>query len=963
MERELNEDDDECGKEDYSLSECGCCEGIEKSTPATIRNPPGLSSIDYRVGTHSQFKNSMIVSLGQQQNQSAALQNLTTREDNDAAIALFDSWAVIADILTFYQERIANEGFLGTATERRSVLELARTVGYELRPGVAASTFLAFTVDPAAVEKKKTILINAGTKVQSLPGAGETPQVFETMEEIEASAEWNQLKPRLTQRQNISPETYKIHFKGRKTLLKPGDLLMVVQGQGQQQQQQQQQAIPKFLKLVNRVEEDAELDQTIVHVTDPQQRKQQKTKVQTLFVSDFATTNVRFSAIPRKLDLTRIRMSELKQLASYKWTETDFNILGANYDTSASEYADFMNENAEQSQSPANGDTVRVYTFRIRAGIFGNNAPRHDTLPLDSLIKSSYEDDADGERDVSEVAAVSPSSPTTASQTVYLDNNYPSITPSSDTVDSWLLLQSPDVTDGKSHAYQIKDVREETRSKFLVTFKSTGLEISNPNNEDLSGFKVRNTTVFAKSELLELAEVPITQPIADCKTVTLDHALVNRPKKGKLVSISGEIVDTEGNSLGIQRSEIATIDYSELDGVYTALTFTDNLKNRYKRDSFELNANVSRATHGETKGEVVIGGGDPSQSSNQEFTLKESPLTYILASTPTGVASTLEVRVDGILWHEAPSMLSLRADERGYLVRNDEGGQAKIIFGDGIHGLRPASGMENIKAKYRIGLGEVGLVKPGQLSLLMSKPLGVRGVTNPIAPTGAADPENLNSARKNSVLPVLTMERIVSVEDVERFALGFAGVGKSVATLIWDGDKKIIRLTIASAQGDVVEPQSDLHIKLVHSINKHKDPSIRVQIDRFDKKLFNIEASVAVEKDREHKDVFEAIRQTLLTRFSFNAMQFNQPVTLSQVVTTIQSVAGVAAVDVDGLFTINQNAKQKPVLNNNINNKLNSVVPEVLEFRSADNSTIRPAPHDWMITLNSDGLVLREMQL
>jgi hypothetical protein len=120
---------------------------------------------------------------------------------------------------------------------------------------------------------------------------------------------------------------------------------------------------------------------------------------------------------------------------------------------------------------------------------------------------------------------------------------------------------------------------------------------------------------------------------------------------------------------------------------------------------------------------------------------------------------------------------------------------------------------------------------------------------------------------------------------------------------------------------------------------------------------------VAVEKDREHKDVFEAIRQTLLTRFSFDAMQFNQPVTLSQVVTTIQSVAGVAAVDVDGLFTINQNAKQKPVLNNNINNKLNSVVPEVLEFRSADNSTIRPAPHDWMITLNSDGLVLREMQL
>jgi hypothetical protein len=174
-----------------------------------------------------------------------------------------------------------------------------------------------------------------------------------------------------------------------------------------------------------------------------------------------------------------------------------------------------------------------------------------------------------------------------------------------------------------------------------MAFKTTGLGLSNPNNESLARFKVRDTTAFAKSEWLELADVPITQPIADCKTITLDHALVNRPSKGKLVSLSGEIVDTDGVSMGIKRSEIATIDYSELDGIYTSLTFTDNLRNRYKRDSLVLNANVSSATHGETK-EVILGGGDPSES-NQEFRLKESPLTYILAPTSTGVASTLEV--------------------------------------------------------------------------------------------------------------------------------------------------------------------------------------------------------------------------------------------------------------------------------------------------------------------------------
>ena len=55
--------------------------------------------------------------------------------DDDLAIALLDAWATVADVLTFYQERIANEGFLRTATERRSVLELARAIGYELEPG------------------------------------------------------------------------------------------------------------------------------------------------------------------------------------------------------------------------------------------------------------------------------------------------------------------------------------------------------------------------------------------------------------------------------------------------------------------------------------------------------------------------------------------------------------------------------------------------------------------------------------------------------------------------------------------------------------------------------------------------------------------------------------------------------------------------------------------------------------
>src|SRR2546426_6379432 len=130
-----------------NLNDCGCCEGVSGETPAEVVNRPGLSAIAYRVGTHSQFKETMLARLSGSGDR--ALAGLTTRDDDDFSIALLDAWATIDDVLTFYQERIANEAYLRTATERLSVLELARLIDYQLRPGVAASTYLAFALEEA----------------------------------------------------------------------------------------------------------------------------------------------------------------------------------------------------------------------------------------------------------------------------------------------------------------------------------------------------------------------------------------------------------------------------------------------------------------------------------------------------------------------------------------------------------------------------------------------------------------------------------------------------------------------------------------------------------------------------------------------------------------------------------------------------------------------------------------------
>ena len=62
-------------------------------------------------------------------------------------IGLIDAFACAADVLTFYQERIANESYLRTAVERVSLQEMGKLIGYRLRPGVAAETWLAFALE------------------------------------------------------------------------------------------------------------------------------------------------------------------------------------------------------------------------------------------------------------------------------------------------------------------------------------------------------------------------------------------------------------------------------------------------------------------------------------------------------------------------------------------------------------------------------------------------------------------------------------------------------------------------------------------------------------------------------------------------------------------------------------------------------------------------------------------------
>jgi predicted phage baseplate assembly protein len=781
------------------LDECGCCEGLEVGTPGEVYNRPGLSAIAYRIGTHARFKQSMLARLSN--SRLPSLRDLNTREDDDFAVALLDAWATVADALTFYSERIANESYLRTATERVSLLHLARLIGYELRPGVAASAHLAFELEdtPDVPSVPRVVNIAKGTKVQSLPGQDELPQTFETTEEIEARPEWNELRPRQTEAKKPDEDDTEVYLKGVMTGLSPGD--------------------------------------TILLVGDERERNPGSERW------DFRTLQTVTPYPPETGD------EEGYTLVTWE--------TGLGHDNPL--------------VTPA--DNPKILTFRQRAALFGHNAPDWRTMP--DSVKQAY--DAAYHPDRRRTQWPDFEIGTTEERIIDLDVVYPGVLPG-----SWLVLARP----GYNELYRVQSASASSRTDFTLTAKTTRIELDT--REHLNFFGLRNTVVYAQSEPLEIAEYPLTEAIQE------DEVLLNRQVNGLAEGRTLIFAGQDAQS-GEQRSEPATLLKIGLEDGLTRLRLTQDLAYTYRRDTLKIYANVAHATHGETRQEV-LGSGDAS-TAFQRFVLRESPLTHISAPTPSGTESTLEVRVGDIEWHEVPDLYGHNPDERIFVTRMDEEGKTTVQFGDGRTGARLPTGGENVRATCRKGIGISGLVRPEHLSLLITPVLGVRGGNNPLAASGADDPEPQDEARRNAPLTVLTMDRVVSLRDYEDFARAYAGIAKALATWIWTGETREVFVTVAGPAGRPVG--DDLLENLVKAMRAAGDRRLPLRVEGYEPAHFGMAAKIETDPDHIPERVKAAVTAALQEQFGFEARSFGQGVALSEVVAVVQSVPGVVMVDVE----------------------------------------------------------------
>lgn len=187
---------------------CGCGRGghdERRAAPGTPHNPPGRTALDYRVGDYGSFLAAMLDRLASPAY--PALRGLTVRTPDDPAIGLLDAWAVLGDLLTFHSERIADEGYLRTAHDHRSLVLLGRLVGHVPRPGVAADTHLAYTLDRDPRAEDVVVTIPRGAISHSVPAASdEESRTFETSEDLTARWAWNELAVRRRRPALIGPD-------------------------------------------------------------------------------------------------------------------------------------------------------------------------------------------------------------------------------------------------------------------------------------------------------------------------------------------------------------------------------------------------------------------------------------------------------------------------------------------------------------------------------------------------------------------------------------------------------------------------------------------------------------------------------------------------------------------------------------------------------------------------------------
>ena len=810
-----------------------------------VDNPPGRAELRWRVGVHADALARMRAALTAPE-LPTAIRALARHDTGEPAIALLDAWALVGDVVSFYTERIADEGFLRTATERTSLRELARTLGHELRPGVAAQAELVFLVEDAPGAPGRA-LVPRGTPVQTVPGAGQMPQVFETSAELDARAEWNTIGagPGVPQHAPAGPDD-PVWLAGTGFGLRVGDPVLVGDDAGG----------PRTLHTV------------VELVEQPPDRP--------------------------GWTLLRVRPRGTEPAGPTPGGPTP---AGPKPGPTPAGAAPAGPTRAGPAATPAR---LTLDAVGGRAYLFGWNAPDPALLHRPGTDQPGTDQpgtDQPGTDKPGVVPATWPGFGILEGGFLELDGDHPEVLPG-----TWLALEDMATDRTGAAVTRVAITRAATvlagaAARYALAGRVTRV-VPEGSTAAIAGFDRRGTVVHIAGRSLPAGTAPHTAAVAGA---TLTLAAVTPLPRGRLVVVAGwppgqspPVTAPGAAAPDPPHVEAARVASATLDPAAGALrvVLESPLRHEYDPASLRVHANVAPATHGESVRQV-LGSGD-GRSGFVRFPLRRGPLTHLRATTASGVRSSLEVRVDGVVWSQVESLADASGDDRVVAVREEEDGTATVVFGDGVHGARVPSGIENVTADYRVGMGAEGAAEVGQLSMLVRRPFGIRSVFNPAVATDWARRETVDQARATAPTRVRTLDRIVSVADHGDVARGFAGVGAATVGPVWNGQHHVVTVTVLGIEQAAVS--GELLADLRAALDALRDPSTPREVLAATLRPFGTRVGLRVDPAFREADVVDAVRARLVAEFGAGRWGIATPVTAAHVLVAACSVPGVRAV-------------------------------------------------------------------
>ncbi len=887
-----------------------------------------------------------------------AMEALYGRNPDDLLWQLTRGYARSTHVLAESLDAIANEGWIGTATQWENLRRLTAMLDYAPHPPASAFTELAVDYKPGAVGK-----LTAGFQVKHTPPGGGKPVIFETLADLDGDAALNELRPRDWDRNPVKLSGAKLTVAGRLDKLKSGEPVIL-----------EDERDSRHLQAHLIVGVDTGASTTTLHLSPPVSRNDGFLRGYTRFhllpkerlrAIDPRTTGAHIGRSLRIAgsleglragDIVAIGRPDAKPI--YRRIKAvqgehlvfhdplgEVDLANATIMTPISVPIAHLGGNkrgieAPDIEPPHEGWKLRTLYVagdwswlagRWLADIRHAGNPVREYLPMYECFNADYfAPSGDGAHPLAGYTAVTltwsdDEDRTEDGQALGLENPQALLVapraPGPWRPDTFLQksdegrLSEPLVVE-QPKKLAPGDLAVVARGGCLAWARlrhvSVDAENSQARLETADGwqdrgdgpFYLETTRVFGHfAEVARLTDAAQNDtPLTDTTIALTSLPASLRPGRRLLADNGKEVIANRVVELSPP-------------GESPWLRLADAPPKGSRYGKLRLSGNVVAAAHGEAKPAKVLGSGSGALN-HQRFLLDVADASFVPdPAMPAGVRADLVVSVAGEVWAQSANLRDSGTADAHYQVRQSEDANLWIEFGDGRNGRRLPTGGNNVVVRYRQGVGAGGNLPPGSLIKPVHPHPLVAAVRQPMPASGGGERESAGSLRDNASSALLALERAVSLTDYAALARANAGVAQATAFRLATGrgQREKVEVVVVPAGGGSFTPA--LKASLEAFLLTHSLPGVQLVVSAYQPLRIRLKATVRVRPEAfEPEAVRAATVAALASAFALERRRLGQPLYRSEAYAVADAVAGVENSDVEILLAAQESAAAKRVV-------------------------------------------------